>query len=87
MQTANKRIVPVLEQVLYLLKRECQMSTNCYQHLLTTEYVNVCVGGWVCVSYLLNQREEVPQPSATLWPLLQVSEHKVHQHSSGYSPA
>lgn len=87
MRKVNKSLVPVLERVLCLLKREYQMSTNCYQNMLMNVHLNVCVCRWVCVSYLLNRREEVPQPSATLWPLPQASEHKVHQHSSGYSPA
>lgn len=79
----NKRVVPVLEQELCLLKREYQMSTNYYKTVLMNVHTNVCV----CVSYLLNRRGEVPQPSATLWLQLRASGHKAHQHSSGYSPA
>lgn len=78
----NKSVVPVLEQVLCLLKREYQMSTNC-AYECTYERVCVCVR----VSYLLNQRGEAPQPSATRWLQLRAFGHKAHQRSSGYSLA
>ena len=39
----NKRFVPVLEPVLCLLKREYQMSTNCYQTVLMNKHLNACL--------------------------------------------
>lgn len=42
-QFNNKRVVPVLEQVLCLLKREHHMSTNNYQTVFMNVHINVCV--------------------------------------------
>lgn len=43
MQKVNKRVVPVLEQALCLLKRENQISTNCYQMELMNVHMNKCL--------------------------------------------